>query len=83
MKKIILFISIYTLVFNFTFVEANDCNKFEKVSKEYAKCTSILIKEKTSAKLKKGKKKFDKSVLKKKLLKFKNSKSMKEFIEKE
>ena len=83
MKKIILFISIYALVFNYSLVEANDCNKFEKVSKEYAKCTSLLIKEKTSSKLKKSKKTFDKSILKKKLLKFKNSKSMKEFIEKE
>ena len=82
MKKIILFVFIYTLTFNYSFAETNDCNKFDKVSKEYAKCTSKLIKKKTSSKFEEGKKKFNKSIFKKQLLKFKNSKSMKEFIEK-
>ena len=82
MKKIILFVCIYTLTFSYSFAETNDCNKFEKVSKEYAKCTSKLIKKRTSSKFKEGKKRFDKSIFKKQLLKFKNIKSMKEFIEK-
>ena len=41
---------------------------------------TIEIKEKTSAKIADGKKKYDKSNFKKKLLKLKNSKTLKEFI---
>ena len=58
---------------------ADDCNKFDKLSKEYAKCTAELIKEKTSEKYNEGKKKLNKLNLKEKLIKFKNSKSHKEF----
>ena len=61
---------------------ADDCNKFDKLSKEYAKCTAELIKEKTSEKYDEGKKKLNKLNLKEKLIKFKNSKSHKEFMEK-
>ena len=61
---------------------ADDCNKFDKLSKEYAKCTAELIKDKTSEKYKEGKKKLNKLNLKEKLIKFKNSKSHKEFTEK-
>jgi len=60
---------------------ADDCNKFDKLSKEYAKCTAELIKEKTSEKYNEGKKKLNKLNLKEKLIKFKNSKSHKEFTE--
>ena len=61
---------------------ADDCNKFDKLSKEYAKCTAELIKEKTSEKYNEGKKKLNKLNLKEKIIKFKNSKSHKEFKEK-
>ncbi len=61
---------------------ADDCNKFDKLSKEYTKCTAELIKEKASEKYKDGKKKLKKLNLKEKLIKFKNSKSHKEFTEK-
>ena len=72
---------------------ADDCSKFDKFSKEYAKCTAELIKEKssekaelikekTSEKYNEGKKKINKLNLKDKLIKFKNSKSHKEFMEK-
>ena len=75
----------YLLILTFTNVNlsmADDCNKFDKLSKEYAKCTAELIKEKTSEKYKEGKKKLNKLNLKEKLIKFKNSKSHKEFTEK-
>ena len=61
---------------------ADDCNKYDKLSKDYAKCTAELIKEKTSEKYKKGKKKLNKLNLKEKLIKFKNSKSHIEFTQK-
>ena len=72
----------YLIIFTITIVNsstADDCNKFDKLSKEYAKCTAELIKEKTSEKYKEGKKKLNKLNLKEKLIKFKNSKSHKEF----
>ena len=81
--KIKLFV--YLLILTFTNVNlsmADNCNKFDKLSKEYAKCTAELIKEKTSEKYKEGKKKLNKLNLKEKLIKFKNSKSHKEFTEK-
>ena len=75
----------YLIILKITSVNssiADDCNKFDKLSKEYAKCKAELIKEKTSEKYKEGKKKLNKLNLKEKLIKFKNSKSHKEFTEK-
>ena len=75
----------YLLILTITNVNlsiADDCNKFDKLSKEYAKCKAELIKEKTSEKYKEGKKKLNKLNLKEKLIKFKNSKSHKEFMDK-
>ena len=75
----------YLLILTFTNVNlsmADNCNKFDKLSKEYAKCAAELIKEKTSEKYKEGKKRLNKLNLKEKLIEFKNSKSLKEFTEK-
>ena len=75
----------YLIILTITSVNsstADDCNKFDKLSKEYAKCTAELIKEKTSEKYNEGKIKLNKLNLKEKLIKFKNSKSHKEFMEK-
>ena len=77
---------------NFHVTIADECNKYDKLSKEYAKCKSEELKTKTSEKaeeiksktaekIEKGKKKIKKLKLKDKLIKFKNSKSHKEFIE--
>ena len=90
--KLLTYLLIFTLA-NVNLSVADDCNKFDKLSKEYAKCTAELIKEKTSEKAelikektsekyKEGKKKLNKLNLKEKLIKFKNSKSHKEFTEK-
>ena len=79
--KLLTYLLILTVT-NVNLSVADDCNKFDKLSKEYAKCTAELIKEKTSEKYKEGKKKLNKLNLKEKLIKFKNSKSHKEFTEK-
>ena len=79
--KLLTYLLILTLA-NVNLSVADDCNKFDKLSKEYAKCKTELIKEKTSEKYKEGKKKFNKLNLKDKLIKFKDSKSHKEFMEK-
>ena len=93
--KIIKIIILFLLIslFNFTFSYAEDCSKYDKLSKEYAKCTSEKlknqtskkannIKSKTAEKIEQGKRKLKNFNLKEKLNKFKNSKSIKEFIEK-
>ena len=85
----VLFISLFSL----TFSSAEDCSKYDKISKEYAKCTSDKlkketskkaeeIKSKTAKKIVEGKKKLKNLNLKDKLNKFKNSKTHKEFTEK-
>ena len=90
--KLLAYLLILTLS-NVNLSVADDCNKFDKLSKEYTKCKTELIKEKTSEKAelikektsekyKVGKKKLNKLNLKEKLIKFKNSKSHKEFTEK-
>ena len=85
----VLFISSYSM----TFSSAEDCSKYDKLSKDYAKCTSDKlkkettkkaeeIKSKTAKKIEESKKKLKNFNLKDKLKKFKNSKTLKEFTEK-
>ncbi len=51
MKIIKIIISIiFIYLFNFTYSSAEDCSKYDKLSKEYAKCTSDKLKKKTSKK---------------------------------
>ena len=87
-KILVLFISLASLTFSY----AEDCSKYDKLSKEYAKCTSGKLKKettqkaeeiktKTAKKIEEGKKKLKSLNLKDKLKKFKNSKTHKEFIE--
>ena len=85
-KVLILFTSLIWI--NPSTVLAQDCSKLDKLSKEYAECNTDLlkknakiIKNKASNKIEEGKKKFNKLNIKDKLLKFKNSKSLKEFVE--
>ena len=90
-KIIITVLFIY--LFSYTFSSAEDCSKYDKLSKDYAKCTSDKlkketsqkaeeIKSKTAKKIELGKKKLKNFNLKDKLNKFKNSKTLKEFTEK-
>ena len=85
--KILILLTILILI-NKPIVLAQDCSKLDKLSKEYAECNANLLKKnakslknKTSVKIEEGKKKFYKLNIKEKLLKFKNSKSHKEFVE--
>ncbi len=85
----ILILSIILFYTNQSIVLAQDCSKLDKLSKEYAECNVKLLKKnaevlknKASDKIEQGKKKFNKSKLKEKLIKFKNSKNHKEFMDK-
>ena len=81
--KIITSILIFFIIsFNSVQAESKNCEQYEKLSKEYAKCTSKLIKKKSNEIKDKTVKKIKKFNLKKKLSLFKNSKSHKEFMEK-
>ena len=72
MKKInILVLIIYIILLSPIYADSKNCNEFKKTTKEYAKCTSGKIKNK-----------FKKFKFSETLLKFKNSKSHKEFSEK-
>ena len=94
MKFIKLIISaLFIYLFSLSFSLAEDCSIYDKLSKEYAKCTSDKlkketsqkaeeIKSKTAKKIEEGKKKLKNFNLKDKLNKFKNSKTHKEFSEK-
>ena len=91
MKIIKIIISVlFIFLFNLTFSYAKDCSKYDKLSKEYAKCKSDEIKKQTSQKAEKIKTKTAKKIeeskkklknfnLKDKLKKFRNSKTHKEF----
>jgi len=99
MKSIIATITFIILLSQNSLAQEKNCNQYDKLSKEYAKCNSLLLKNKTleikentskktimikddaTKKINGIKDKFKKSDLKKKLLKFKNSKSYKEFKE--
>ncbi len=94
MKIIKIIISVlFISLFSYTFSSADNCSKYDKLSKDYAKCKSDKlkkgtsqkaeeIKSKTVKKIKEGKKKFNNLKLKDALIKFKNSKNHKEFMEK-
>ena len=70
MKKIKILILLITMFCtNHSIVLAQDCSKLKKLSKEYAECNTNLLK-----------KKFNMLNIKDKLLKFKNSKSHKDFV---
>ena len=88
MKSVITTITFIILLSQNTLAEEKDCNQYDKLTKEYSKCNSLLLKDKTveikanaTKKINNIKDKFNKSDLKKKLLKFKNSKSHKEYKE--
>ena len=82
MKILKILILLISLIFaNNSSVMAQDCSKLDILSKEYAKCNAEFLKNKTSGKIEEGKKKFYKLKIKEKLLKFKKSKSLKDFVE--
>ena len=99
MKLITTIITFTILIVHSSLAEDKGCKQSDQLSKEYAKCNSLLLKNKTleigentskkttkikdnaTIKINNIKDKFNKSDLKKKLLKFKNSKSHKEYKE--
>ena len=81
--KIILPITYFLLSFTNIYAEKANCDQFEKLSAKYIECNAKKLKENTSKQVDKGKKKFNNSTLKEKLIKFKNSKNLKDFLDKD
>ena len=72
MKKFLTTIIIFLFFTVSTFAELKDCSQIKKLSKEYLKCTKDNLKYKS-----------DEVGITKKLKKFKESKTLKEFFTKE
>ena len=68
---------------NFSFSEEIDCKQFKKFSTKYIECNAKKLKKTTSEKIAKSKKKIEKTDTKKKLNKFKNSKTLSDLINKQ
>ena len=81
--KLIIIITIFILSSSQLFANDTNCDQFEKLSAKYVECNAKKIKKETVNKVEKSKKKFNNSALKKKLIKFKNSKNLMEFLEKD
>ena len=83
MKYRLLISLIYLFFFsNFTLAEDLNCNQFEKLSTKYIECNAKKLKNDTNNKVVEGKKKFNNSLLKEKLIKFKNSENLMDFFKK-
>ena len=83
MKYRLLISLIYLFFFsNFTLAEDLNCNQFEKLSTKYIECNAKKLKNNTNNKVVEGKKKFNNSLLKEKLIKFKNSENLMDFLKK-
>ena len=63
-----------------SFSDEIDCTQFKKLSAKYIECNATKLKEKTNEKVKSGKEKFDKSGIKDKFKKFKESKTLSDLI---
>ena len=57
-----------------------DCTQFKKLSAKYIECNAAKLKEKTSEKVKSGKEKLEKSGIKDKIKKIKESKTLSDLI---
>ncbi len=81
--KIIIPIIYFFLSFTNIYAEKANCDQFEKMSAKYIECNAKKLKENTVKQVDKGKKKFDNSTFKEKLIKFKNSKNLMDFLDKD
>ena len=89
MIQVVFFLNTFFISLSNSIAEVIDCNQFDKLSAKYVECSALKLKEKSKdlkntavEKIDDGKKKFDSSVLKEKLIKFKNNKTLSEFMEK-
>jgi|TARA_B100001093_G_scaffold511303_1_gene578877 hypothetical protein len=81
MKIRICLVFFIIIIINFPgFADELDCNQFKKLSAKYIECNANKLKNKTNEKVKISKEKFEKSGIKDKLKKFKESKTLTDLI---
>ena len=81
MKIKIILLFLISLIINFSvYADEQDCTSFKKLSAKYIECNAKKLKDNTNKKVKISKEKFEKSGIKDKLKKFKNSKTISDFI---
>ena len=84
MKSKIIFILLLTItIISPSLSQENNCDEFKKFSAKYIECTAKRIKENTSDKISKGKKKIDNSTFGKKFDEFKKTKTLSDLIKKD
>ena len=81
--KLLIKILLCFLFFPIVHATENKCEQFEKLSAKYIECNAKKLKKTTSEKIAKSKKKIEKTDTKKKLNKFKNSKTLSDLINKQ
>ena len=89
MIKILVLSVSFFMAINSLQAEEMDCSQFDKLSAKYVECSALQLKQKsndlkntTVKKIDESKKKFEGSKLKESLIKFKNSKTLTVFMEK-
>ena len=82
-SKIIISIIYFILFITPSYSDDMDCDQFEKLSAKYVECNAKKLKKNTTKQVNIGKKKFENSNLKEKLIKFKNSKNLMDFLDKD
>ena len=87
MIQVVFYLITFFICLSNSIAEEINCNQFDKLSAKYVECSALKLKEKskdlkntTMEKIDDSKKKFDGSELKENLIKFKNSKSLSEFM---
>jgi len=78
--KIILFFLNFLMINFSSFADVNDCTQFKKLSAKYIECNAKKFRNKTNEKVKISKEKFERSGIKDKLKKFKESKTLSDLI---
>ena len=78
--KIILPLITSLIIFTPSLSDEIDCTQFKKLSAKYIECNAAKLKEKTNEKVKSSKEKFEKSGIKDKFQKFKESKTLSDLI---
>ena len=78
--KIIFLTIIFHFIFMPVFSDQMDCTQFKKLSAKYIECNANKLKDKTKEKVKKSKENFEKSGIKDKFKKFKESKTLSDLI---
>ena len=81
MKIKIILLFLISLIINFSvYADEQDCASFKKLSAKYIECNAKKLKDTTNEKVKISKEKFEKSGIKDKFKKFKESKTLSDLI---